>query len=91
MTGKCEVNEIGHGWVMVVEKDRIKHQTEGNKLGVFPRELKEEEDIIYYTEDVPNSLTHVVGDGPGKGCVVDGKRVEAGKSVVIGNLEITGA
>ena len=91
MVAKCEVNEIGKGWVMVVEQDRIKHQTEGNKVAAFPNELGSGEHIIYYTEDVPDSLAHVVGEGFGKGCVVNGKRLGAGKTLVIGNLEIKGA
>jgi hypothetical protein len=91
MVAKCEVNEIGKGWVMVVEQDHKKQQTEGDKVAAFPNKLGDGENIIYYTEDVPNSLAHVIGDGRGKGCVVNGKRLEVGESVVIGNLEITGA
>ena len=91
MVAKVEVNEIGKGWVMVVKQDHKKQQTEGNKVAAFPNELGSGEDLIYYTEDVPNSMAHVIGDGRGKGCVVNGKRLEAGKSLVIGNLEITGA
>jgi len=91
MTAKVEVNEIGKGWVYVVEQDPRKQRTEGDKLAAFPNELRDGEIIIYYTEDVPHSRAHVIGDGRGKGCIVNGKRLEVGESLVIGNLEITGA
>lgn len=91
MVAKLEANKIGKGWVYVVEEDPVLQKRQGNGVAALPTTLPDGEIHTYYTLGQDSSLVKVDPDDEGKGCWVNEDKLDAGESVVIGNLKITGA
>lgn len=91
MTAKLEVNEIGEGWVYVVEKNDKVRARQGDSVAALPTTWGKDEIYTYYTAGQDDSYVQVTPDEENKGCWVNAVKLEVGKFAIVGNVKITGA
>ena len=90
MTAELGVNKEGAGWVYVVEQRPEVAARQGNSVAALPTKWGKGEIFTYYTAGQDDSLVQIIPDKEGKGCWVNGDKLETGQSRVVGNLKITG-